>query len=257
MQDIHGFLKHYGGHQQRWPEEHIWVYDEAQRAWDASRVQEKRGHGLSDPEDFLHIGERMDGWALMVGLIGEGQEIHLGEEAGLVQWNAAVASSEQPWFVHCPTKIATLFPAAAQVYGNDSLNLTVSLRSHLAEDVQGWVQHLLAGALQQAAALSTHIKAQGFELYATRDIALAKRYVEVRYQGQPEKRYGLLASSKAKNMAAYGVRNEYNFTKNFRAGPWYADSPDAPNSCCQLKEVGTRVRLPGVRARPSCSLLGR
>jgi hypothetical protein len=43
---------------------------------------------------------------MIVGLIGEGQEIHLGEEAGLIQWNQAIASSEAQWHVHCPTKVA-------------------------------------------------------------------------------------------------------------------------------------------------------
>ena len=78
------------------PEEHIWVYDEAQRAWDAQRVLEKRGHDRSEPEDFLLIGSRKDSWALMVGLIGEGQEIYLGEEAGLAQWNDAIAKTSGP-----------------------------------------------------------------------------------------------------------------------------------------------------------------
>jgi hypothetical protein len=38
---------------------------------------------VSEPEDFLKLSERMDSWALMVALIGEGQEIHPGEESGL------------------------------------------------------------------------------------------------------------------------------------------------------------------------------
>jgi hypothetical protein len=50
-------------------------------------VNEKRGHATSEPEDFLKLAERMNSWALMVALIGEGQEIHLGEESGLTQWN--------------------------------------------------------------------------------------------------------------------------------------------------------------------------
>ncbi len=33
-QDVHGFLKQYGGGRSRVPQRHIWVYDEAQRAWD-------------------------------------------------------------------------------------------------------------------------------------------------------------------------------------------------------------------------------
>ncbi len=69
---------------------------EAQRAWDAQRVLEKRGHGRSEPEDFLSIGKRKESWALMVGLIGEGQEIYLGEEAGLGQWNDAIKQTGAP-----------------------------------------------------------------------------------------------------------------------------------------------------------------
>ena len=82
-----------------------------------------------------------------------------------------------------------------------------------------------------SATLSEQIKAQGFELYVTREIAQAKRSVEERYGGQQDKRFGLLASSKAKNLTAHGIHNEYNFTKNFREVPWHADPPDAPNSC--------------------------
>ena len=82
VQDVHGFLKQYGGGSSRTPEEHIWVYDEAQRAWDAQRVREKRGHDRSEPEDFLHIGSRKDSWALMVGLIGEGRESISGKRPG-------------------------------------------------------------------------------------------------------------------------------------------------------------------------------
>jgi DUF2075 family protein len=246
VQDVHGFLKQYGGAQLRQPEEHIWVYDEAQRAWDAERVREKRGHLASEPEDFLRIGERMGSWALMVGLIGEGQEIHLGEEAGLMQWNAALAAMERPWSVHCPTKIAALFPAAARVEADDALDLTTSLRSHLAEDVQQWVSHLLGGQLAQATRIADRIAQQGFDMYVTRDLEASKRYVQERYLGQQDKRYGLLASSKAKNVGTYGVHNEYNFTKNLREGAWYNDPPSSLRSCCQLHDVATEFACQGL-----------
>jgi hypothetical protein len=72
-------------------------------------VNEKRGHATSEPEDFLKLAERMDSWALMVALIGEGQEIHLGEESGLAQWNDALSVMQKPWTVHCPEKITDVF----------------------------------------------------------------------------------------------------------------------------------------------------
>jgi hypothetical protein len=68
VQDVHGFLLRYGGSSKKVPTEHIWVYDEAQRAWDGERVMSKRGHGLSEHEDFINLGMRVPGWAMLVGL---------------------------------------------------------------------------------------------------------------------------------------------------------------------------------------------
>lgn len=246
VQDVHGFLRQYGGHQTRQPEEHIWVYDEAQRAWDAARVQEKRGHGASEPEDFLRIGERMESWALVVGLIGEGQEIHLGEEAGLRQWDAAIRSMSKPLIVHCPPKIASIFASAQSVITNSHLDLTTSLRTHIAEDVQLWIRQLLDGQISAAASTARVMDSQGFDLYVTRDIDVAKQYVRERYQDQQDKRFGLLASSKAKNLPKYGVQNDWSFTKNLREGPWYNDPPSSPKSCCQLHDVATEFSSQGL-----------
>ncbi|GHO88021.1 DNA/RNA helicase domain-containing protein [Dictyobacter formicarum] len=246
VQDVHGFLKRYGGSQHWLPEEHIWVYDEAQRAWDAAKVQEKRGHGASEPEDFLRLAERMNSWTLMVGLIGEGQEIHLGEEAGLEQWNAAIKAMNKPWTVHCPTRIASVFSSAAHIQTSDLLDLTASLRSHLAEDVQLWVKRLLEGSIESAAKTAQAIRDQGFDMYVTRDLEKAKQYVQERYLGQEEKRYGLLASSKARNLSNWGIRNDYNYTKNLREGPWYNDSQNSDRSCCRLHDVATEFACQGL-----------
>jgi len=75
----------------------------------------------------------------MVGLVGEGQEIHVGEEGGIIQWNDAINKMKNRWIVHCPPKAEQVFGAASEVILHPELNLTVSLRSHLAEDVQDWV----------------------------------------------------------------------------------------------------------------------
>ncbi len=149
VQDVHGFLRQYGGDRTNIPDENIFVFDEAQRAWDSSRVLEKRDHAHSEPYDFLQIGEKKP-WSMMLGLIGDGQEIHIGEEAGLIQWNDAISEMSLPWIVHCPDHIATLFTSADSVNTSESLNLTASLRSHISEHVQTWVKHLLLGDLTLA-----------------------------------------------------------------------------------------------------------
>ncbi|WP_292348538.1 DUF2075 domain-containing protein [Methanoregula sp. PtaB.Bin085] len=246
VQDVHGFLKEYGGTTAKIPHEHIWVYDEAQRAWDAERVSEKRGHATSEPEDFLKLAERMNSWALMVALIGEGQEIHLGEESGLPQWNDALAKMQKPWVVHCPTKIAGNFPVVKNCLTTDVLDLSVTLRSHLAEDVAQWIAAILSGDLTQAKMLAERVTSQGFDAYITQDINVAVNYVKERYQGQEEKRYGLLASSKAKNLPAWGINNSFNCTQNIRVGNWYNDPPNSFTSCCSLREVVTEFGCQGM-----------
>ncbi len=245
VQDVHGFLRDYGGGSQRIPEENIFVYDEAQRAWDQSRVKAKRGKAISEPEDFLQIGGRKP-WSLMVGLIGQGQEIHLGEEAGLRQWNDAISKVGTPWIVNCPQRISHFFTAASTRNNIDSLDLTLTLRSHLAQDLQAWVTHLLNNEIIQAFHQSTNVIQSNFQMYITRDLNIAKSYVQERYRTDEDKRYGLLASSKAKCVPDFGIHNEYNYTRNLRVGPWYNDPPHSPNSCCQLRDVATEFSCQGL-----------
>ena len=245
VQDVHGFLKQYGGTRLRVPEEHVWVFDEAQRAWDANRVSEKRGHSTSEPADFLSIGTRLP-WALLVGIIGEGQEIHVGEEAGLEQWNDAIEASSKPWIVHCPPRIAHLFKAAKEVRTDNRLDLTVSLRSHLAEHVQEWVALVLNGRIAEARAVAAEVVDQGFDMYVTQDLETAKTYARERYREYEVKTYGLLASSKAKNLSAWGIRNDFNETKRLRVGPWYNDPPTSGSSCRQMTSVATEFSAQGL-----------
>jgi DUF2075 family protein len=246
VQDVHAFLLTYGGNTKKLPREHVWIYDEAQRAWDMERVRTRRADGHSEPEDFLKIGARMPSWALMIGLIGEGQEIHLGEESGLEQWNDAISASGVPWVVHCPTRIANVFSNAHSIVESPSLDLTTSLRSHLAEDVQRWITTLLRGQIEESAAIAKRINADGFDAYITRDIETAKLYVRTRYAEEPDKRYGLLASSKAKNLEQFGVDNSWDTTRRLKDGPWYNDPSESPLSCCQLDKVVTEFSCQGL-----------
>ncbi len=244
VQDVHGFLKTYGGDSDRVPNEHIWIYDEAQRAWDSEKVLEKRGHQRSEPLDFLYIGEKKEDWALMVGLIGEGQEIHLGEESGLAQWNEAIKSTPSDWIVSCPSHIADFFSDAVEVRKYDELNLSKTIRSHLAEEIHMWVNFLLNDQIEDSKNIAENMRKKGFDLYCTRDLQKAKDYVISRYNDSLDKRYGLIASSKAKNLP--GIHNDYSWTRNFRPGPWYNDDPSSSDSCCQLREVATEFSCQGL-----------
>lgn len=71
------------------PHEHVIVFDEAQRAWDADFGRRKFGHAQSEAALFLDIMRRHTDWAAIVALVGNGQEINTGE-AGLEAWGEAL-----------------------------------------------------------------------------------------------------------------------------------------------------------------------
>ena len=117
VRDVKNYVKQYLGDGKAVPPQHVIVYDEAQRAWDLDKVVRK--HGLpfpkSEPEAFVDFGERIPEWCVLVGLIGSGQEIHDGEEAGLGQWRTALEGAGDPagWTVHAPQKVLDEFFAPA------------------------------------------------------------------------------------------------------------------------------------------------
>ena len=245
VQHVHNFLKEYGGNSTSTPHENIWIYDEAQRAWDSERVLEKRGHGNSEPDDFIKLADKLDSWSLIVGLIGEGQQIHLGEESGLKLWKDAIIKSKNNWKIFCPEKLENIFSDLDVTFQNE-LDLTKTLRSHIAEDVTLWVSKLIDGQISEANELTPQIKKHGFELYITRDLECAKLYVKERYDNQNEKRFGLLASSNAKILPNYGVFNDWQSTRFLKIGPWYNDEPTSTQSCCALNSVATEFSCQGL-----------
>jgi len=88
----------------------------------------------------------------------------------------------------------------------------------MAEDVQKWGAALLEGRIHDAYEFSKRMLEQGFNIYVTRDLEIAKRYVCERYEDDKSKRYGLLASSKDKTLPRYGVMNDYDSTQRMKIG---------------------------------------
>ncbi|MBN1569017.1 MAG: hypothetical protein JXA73_14300 [Acidobacteria bacterium] len=67
--------------------------------------------GLSEPEHFVEFAERIPEWCVVIGLIGSGREIHVGEEAGLVQWRYAVEQlkANSRWIAHGAPEVGIHF----------------------------------------------------------------------------------------------------------------------------------------------------
>ena len=240
------------------PPEHVLVYDEAQRAFDADQVREKHGHtlgfigGKSEPEHFIEFAERIPEWCVVIGLIGSGQEIHIGEEAGMVQWRHAVEKARNPhqWRIHYPDEVSKIFQGTSVINEKKSaLNLDVELRFHLAQEIHTYVAMLLGnGISSELRKFADKFEQAGYHLRITRDLDVAKDYLRERYREHPEARYGIIASSKDKDLVHFGVMNDFQSTKNVSKGPWYSD-PEGDtdeHSCRYLRDCMTEFGAQGL-----------
>jgi hypothetical protein len=247
VRDLHAFITTYGL-SVKVPNEHVIVFDEAQRAWDEGYMAYKHGVEHSEPALLVQVGERLQGWATLVGLVGDGQEIHAGEEAGIAQWDRAISppNATERWTIHCPPRLSDAF-AGHEVHTHEPLDLTISLRSRRADHLHDWVAALLSGSLAFAARHAVRVQAEQFPLYVTRDLDAAKTYARDRYAEEPDARYGLLASSRSQRfLPPFGIDSSFPATKRVRLARWYNEGAGHPRSCCALEEVVTEFGCQGL-----------
>jgi mutator protein MutT len=243
VQGVHGFLKEYA-HSTQIPSEDLFIYDEAQRAWDSEKVAQSRRIGSnSEPSDFVTIASRKE-HCMIVGLIGDGQEIYLGEESGLSLWSEAIKNSNKKWNVHCPTKFKSFFDNLI-IEENEKFNLTTSLRTHQALALQDWVGALLDHNIEVLQKNTNALKQEEYPIYITRDLERAKNYLVEKYKGEEDKTYGIIASSKSKILPKYGVMNDFNSTKNFTPPEYYVKKESAAY-CTKMNTVVTEFACQGL-----------
>ena len=77
--------------------------------------------------------------------------------------------------------------------------------------------------------LDERLETAGYHLRMTRDLETAKSYFHERYAEAPAARYGLVASSRDKGLAEWGVPNDWHSTQRLHLGPWYGDGDDEPS----------------------------
>lgn len=246
VSDLHAFIKSYGT-TPKIPKQHIIVFDEAQRAWDSNYMMLKKSVPHSEPELLISIGEKISGWATLVGLIGHGQEIHTGEEAGIAGWHKAIESehAKSEWKVYAPPRFSREFPGR-EVIEHEELDLDRTLRSKQAEELHLWVAHLLSGKLRDANSVAERIALQNFPIFVTRNLEEAKNYISERFMGEINKRYGILASSKDRVLVNYGIRNDFQSTKLVKNAKWYNNNLGDPGSCCNFEDTVTEFGCQGL-----------
>jgi len=258
VRDVIDYVKRYSSRKNLVPPEHVLVFDEAQRAFDADKMGQTHANtpgftgGRSEPEHLVEFAERIPGWCVVIGLIGSGQEIHVGEEGGLVQWRQAVEQCTRPsaWIVHGSRALAAVFERSNVPFqSTDRLNLDQEIRFHLAKDLHRLVDQLLGNApASDNAVLADQLEAAGYHLRITRNVETGKAYLRERYAENPNARYGLVASSKDRDLARFGVPNDFQSTKRVRYGPWYSDYEHDPGgySCRHFRDTVTEFGAQGL-----------
>jgi hypothetical protein len=255
VRGVKDYVKAYSSRPGLVPPEHVLVFDEAQRAFDAAKVHDEHpnlANARSEPEHFVEFAERIPEWCVVVGLIGSGQEIHVGEEGGLVQWRWAIEGSAHPdaWTVHAPANVQTPFAGSDIAFDvRPQLSLDVELRFHLAQNLHEFVGGLLLAApAGELAVAARQLDLRGFHLRITRSLEDGKEYLRSRYSEDPEARYGIVASSRDGSLAAWGIRNDWQSTRNMRLGPWYCDAEDSYSgrSCRRLETCVTEFGAQGL-----------
>ncbi len=254
VRGVKDYVKRYSARPELVPPEHVLVFDEAQRAYDADMVFQKHPTQVpkSEPEHFVEFAERIPEWCVIIGLIGTGQEIHIGEEAGLVQWRWAVERSpgSKAWTVHAPPAVARIFDGSSvPLKRHPGLSLDTELRFHSAQDLHQFVGRLLsADDVPDLIPFVHRLEVDGFHFRLTRSLDRAKNYLRERYAGDRTARFGIVASSRDRDLHAFGIANDFQSTKRMRLGPWYGDDEDdySERSCRRLKDCVTEFGAQGL-----------
>ena len=214
VRGVKDYVERYSARPTLLPSEHVLIFDEAQRAFDAAQVAETHrggGDGKSEPEHFVEFAERVPGWCVVVGLIGSGQEIHIGEEGGAIQWRWAIegAARSADWTVHAPPPLASAFDGVSRLVVDPLLELRVELRFHMAQEVHEFVGDLFSGDAVGARSIAARLGPSGYHLRITRDLERAKAYLRTRYAEDPDARFGMVASSRDRALQRYGIPNDW------------------------------------------------
>jgi hypothetical protein len=224
IQNVHVFVREGLEKPDKPPVDKVVVFDEAQRAWNAAQNLKKNGIDTSEPEVMLSIMDRHPDWAVLVALVGGGQEIHSGE-AGLAEWGSTLREKFPKWKIATSPKTlehtATNFGHrlfADENFGNlilqtePFLHLEVSRRSFRVKRFTEWVDAVLGGDPNSARRIASDLNEFPFAL--TRSLQTARDWLSERARGL--QRAGLVASSGAVRLRADGIELSSGFRQGNR-----------------------------------------
>ena len=237
------------------PPERVAIFDEAQRAWTKEQISKfmltKKGitdFDYSEPEFLISTMDRHKEWAVIICLVGGGQEINTGE-AGLPEWFDSLRREFLDWDVYITPHLNDEeyrrsntwedMIAGLNVNKVEKLHLSTSVRSFRTPDLASFVKAILDVDTQNAKDLLERCKDK-YPIMITREMVKAKEWVRTQCQGTT--RYGLLASSGALRLKPEGI-----FVKNdISVENWFLNGKNDVRSSYYLEDVVTEFDIQGL-----------
>lgn len=243
------------------PYDHVAIFDEAQRAWNKEQtvkfMKNKKGKAdfkYSEPEFLISCLDRHSEWAVVVCLVGGGQEINTGE-AGISEWINAIKNMYQDWDVYISPNLTDSeynayetiksIETTGNVHFNEDLHLAVSMRSFRSERLSQLVKYLLDINIEEAQKLYLEIK-EHYPIVITRDITKAKAWLKKMARGS--ERYGIVVSSQAERLKPLAI----DVKSPVDPVHWFLDGKDDVRSAYFLEAVATEFDVQGLELDWAC-----
>lgn len=261
IQNVHHFRDEALIDPSRPPVDHIVIFDEAQRAWNAAqtasfmlRKKKRSGFVESEPELLLSYLDRHRDWALVVCLVGGGQEINTGE-AGIDAWLQPLENRFSYWDVYTSDLlteseyssrwISEVVHRRPFTHVDHALHLATSMRSFRAENLSALVRAILdldgIAARSEFSSLSPK-----YPLFITRSLDAAKRWL--RRMARGTERYGIITSSKALRLKPHAI----DIRATVDPVIWFLNDRTDIRSSFYLEDVATEFQVQGLELDWTC-----
>ncbi len=261
IQNIHNFRDEGLIDEENPPKEHVAIFDEAQRAWDLKqtssfmkRKKNRPNFNQSEPEFLISCMNRHKDWALVVCLVGGGQEINTGE-AGISEWFESIKRSYPDWRIYISPKLSDSEYGSSENIKNymnqpnttkkDELHLSVSMRSFRAENLASLVKEILDLNVVKAQK-SLEALQDKYPIVITRDLNKAKKWLRDHARGT--ERYGIVVSSQAERLKPHAI----DVKTPVDPIHWFLDDKDDVRSSYYLEDVATEFHIQGLELDWAC-----
>lgn len=255
IQNVHHFRDECLIDSKKPPIEHVAIFDEAQRAWNLQqttnfmrRKKKKPNFNQSEPEFLVSCLDRHPDWAVVICLVGGGQEINTGE-AGISEWIQALNRSFPDWHIYISSRLTDSEYGAGKALNEvksrpnviirDELHLAMSMRSFRAEHVSLLVKQLLDLDAEKARDTLTKVEHR-YPIVITRSLLRAKSWL--REQARGSERYGIVVSSQAHRLKPYAI----DVKSPMDPIHWFLDGKADVRSSYYLEDVATEFHVQGL-----------